>query len=119
MHEWTNAENLLIGELERDLCGGEMRRNAVVDEWVKTNVHRVFAVTAVLGAWRTQLLAHEFPESLANASLPLIMDRLWPVRGQAGIPLIEILDSVADRVMDTILSDDDDFDFEDDDETED
>jgi hypothetical protein len=115
LHEWTDAEKTVISELESDLGTAEM--GAVLSEWVAANVHRVFAATAVLGAWRSQLLLHGYPETVADSSLALIMDRLWPSKNSGhGLPLDDLLDRVSDQVTRIILDDAEDWD---DDETED
>lgn len=113
LHQWSDAERQTLNELERDLGSAEI--SAVLSEWVATQIHRAFATTSVLGCWRNQLIAQGWSDRTAEAALPLILDRIWPIEGGSeSYPFDVIMDQVASQVTEHILRDDDD-----DDETED
>lgn len=114
MHQWTDAEKQAIAELDHDLGSAEL--SAVLSEWVAVQIHRAFATTTVLGCWRTQLINHGWNEQIAEAALPLILDRIWPSQSVETemLPFGDFMDRVAEQVTDYILEDDDEDDEDDD-----
>lgn len=116
MHQWTDAEKQALAELDHDLGSAEL--SAVLSEWVAVQVHRAFATTQVLGCWRTQLIQHGWNPQVADAALPLILDRIWPSHSVETnmLPIGEFMDRVTDQITDYILSEEDDEDEDDEDD---
>lgn len=77
MPQWDDNERKMLSDLEKELGSAELE--AVLSEWVTSSVHRVFAVTVVLGCWHEQLLAQGWSAEAVEASLPMILNRLWSV----------------------------------------
>lgn len=90
-------ERELLGQLESELGTAEL--SAVLSEWVMATTHRVCAISAVLGVWREQLLGNGWSERSVEASLPLILDRLWAVpEHRSSMSLDEIMEMISDQI---------------------
>jgi hypothetical protein len=104
MMDWSERERAILGELEKDLGGAEL--SAVLSEWIVSMIHRVTAVTLVLGWWRTQMTMQGFEHETVESSVPLILDRLWTSPKGQMIPLDQILDVINIHFDDTHRHDD-------------
>lgn len=95
MPQWDESERRILGELESELGTAEL--SAVLYEWVTATVHRISAVTVALGFWRAQMIEHGYSVQVAEASLPLILERLWLAPKQP-FPTDEVLDMLSIRL---------------------
>lgn len=109
--QWNDdSERELLGQLESELGTAEL--SAVLSEWVMATTHRICAVGAVLGVWREQLISHGWSDRAADASLPLIMARLWapPPEHRSPLSFDEIMDLISDQIEETLDAEENDDD---------
>jgi len=93
----------MFGQLESELGTAEL--SAVLSEWVVAMTHRICAVSSVLGVWRSQMMEHGWTERTVEASLPLIMRRLWSAPNGTGVDIDQIMELISDQIEETLDGD--------------
>lgn len=72
----TPEESEILEKLESDLATTELTAHLM--EWMGSHIHRVSALSNILGWYRKSMKEQNISDSCIDNTIPMILDRVWP-----------------------------------------